>query len=78
VAEPTTTLATTTSAGPSTTEPTTTTEPAVLGGNQTAPVSAATVGLLVPVLGLLYLLHRLLWPLGGTHARRRGKHLRRG
>jgi hypothetical protein len=37
-----------------------------------------TIGALVPVLGLLYLLRGLLPQPGGTHARQRGaKHLRR-
>jgi hypothetical protein len=53
--------------------------PATLGGSQPAPASAATLGVLLPILGLLYLLRGLLWPPGGTHARqRRGKHRRRG
>jgi len=50
----------------------------MLGGGHTAPLSAAMVGLLLPVLGLLYLLRGLLLQPGGTHARRRAKHLRRG
>jgi hypothetical protein len=81
---PTTTLATTTSAGPTTTgstttttEPaTTTTGPVVLRGSQVTPASAAAVVALLPVLGLPYLLRRLLPP-GGAHARPRGRHLRR-
>jgi hypothetical protein len=80
-AEPTTTGPTTTSTDPTTTttsiEPTTTqsatttTSPVVLGGSQPAGVSAATVGGLVPLLGLLYLLRGLLPRPGGTHAKRR-------
>jgi hypothetical protein len=35
------------------------------------------VGLLLPVLGLLYLLRGLLRP-AGKHASKRGRHLRRG
>jgi hypothetical protein len=70
--EPTTTLLTTTSVEP------TTTGPATLRGSRTAPVAAATVAVLLPVLGLLYLLRGLLPQPGGTHARRRAKHLRRG
>ena len=60
--ESTTTLLTTTSAQPTTT---------VLSGSQPAGVSAATVGGLVPLLGLLYLLRGLLPRPGGTHAKRR-------
>src|SRR5829696_2928633 len=80
-AEPTTTGPTTTSTDPTTTttsiEPTTTrsatttTSPMGLGGSQPAGVSAATVGGLVPLLGLLYLLRGLLPRPGGTHAKRR-------
>jgi hypothetical protein len=80
-AEPTTTGPTTTSTDPTTTttsiEPTTTqsatttTSPVVLGGSQPAGVSAATVGGLVPLLGLLYLLRGLLPRPGGTHVKRR-------
>src|SRR5829696_2313342 len=85
-ADPTTTGPTTTSTGPTTTstEPTTTglatttTSPVVLGGTQPAGVSAATVGELLPLLGLLYLLRGLLPQPGGTHAKqRRNNHLRR-
>src|SRR5215213_9106523 len=80
-AEPTTTGPTTTSTDPTTTttsiEPTTTrsatttTAPVGLGGSQPAGVSAATVGGLLPLLGLLYLLRGLLPRPGGTHAKRR-------
>jgi hypothetical protein len=85
-AEPTTTGPTTTSTGPTTTstEPTTTglatttTSPVILGGTQPAGVSAATVGGLLPLLGLLYLLRGHLPRLGGAHAKqRRNNHLRR-
>src|SRR5215218_7007882 len=75
--ESTTTLLTTTSAEPTTTGPTTTstdpttTSPVGLGGSQPAGVSAATVGGLLPLLGLLYLLRGLLPRPGGTHAKRR-------
>jgi hypothetical protein len=79
-AEPTTTGPTTTSTDPTTTttgiEPTTTstdpttTSPVGLGGSQPAGVSAATVGGLLPLLGLLYLLCGLLPRPGGTHAKR--------
>src|SRR5215211_1976984 len=76
-ADPTTTGPTTTSTGPTTTstEPTTTglatttTSPVVLGGTQPAGVSAATVGGLLPLLGLLYLLRGHLPRLGGAHAK---------
>jgi hypothetical protein len=77
----TTTLVTTTNiaptTGPTTTAPTTTgpatttTGPAILPGSQPAGVSAATVGALLPILGLLYLLRGLVPPAGGTHVRRR-------
>src|SRR5215217_4751716 len=68
----TTTRPTTTGAAPTTTGPaTTTTGPAVLPGSQPANVSAATVGALLPILGLLYLLRGLVPQAGGTHARRR-------
>jgi hypothetical protein len=41
-------------------------------------LTAATVGALLPILGLLYLLRGLLRPHGGKHARRpRAAHLRR-
>jgi hypothetical protein len=86
-AESTTTLLTTTSVEPTTTttEPPSTTEPAttttgqsVLRGDQAASVSAATAAVLLPILGLLYLLRGLVPQPGGRHARRRGaKHLRR-
>src|SRR5829696_6680020 len=74
--EPTTTstdpTTTTTSIEPTTTQSATTTiSPVVLGGSQPAGVSAATVGGLVPLLGLLYLLRGLLPRPGGTHAKRR-------
>ena len=70
--ESTTTLLTTTSAEPTTTQSaTTTTSPLLLGGSQPAGVSAATVGGLLPLLGLLYLLRGLLPRPGGTHAKRR-------
>ena len=82
--QPTTTLLPTTSAEPTTTQPTTTqpatttTGPPILRGDQPAPGSGATVGALLPVLGLLYLLRGLLPQPGGTHARQRdAKHLRR-
>jgi hypothetical protein len=49
-----------------------------LGGIQPAGVSAATVGGLLPLLGLLYLLRGLLPRPGGAHAKqRRNNHLRR-
>src|SRR5215213_4067007 len=71
-AEPTTTGPTTTSIEPTTTwSATTTTSPVGLGGSQPAGVSAATVGGLLPLLGLLYLLRGLLPRPGGTHAKRR-------
>jgi hypothetical protein len=80
-AESTTTLLTTTSAEPTTTTtepPTTTTEPPILRGGQAASVSAATAAVLLPILGLLYLLRGLLLQPDGRHARRRGaKHLHR-
>ena len=82
--EPTTTLLTTTTAEPTTTGPTTTTTeptttqsattttaPVILGGSQPAGVSAMTVGGLLPLLGLLYLLRGLLPRPAGTHAKRR-------
>jgi cytoskeletal protein RodZ len=76
--EPTTT---TTEATTTTTEPTTTTtgQP-ILGGDQAATGSAATVAVLLPLLGLVYLLRGLVPQPGGKHARRRrAKHLcRRG
>jgi hypothetical protein len=63
---------TTTSIEPTTTRSaTTTTSPVGLGGSQPAGVSAATVGGLLPLLGLLYLLRGLLPRPGGTHAKRR-------
>ena len=43
----------------------------ILPGSQPAGVSAATVGALLPILGLLYLLRGLVPQAGGTHARRR-------
>jgi hypothetical protein len=80
--EPTTTLPTTTTTEPptTTTEPaTTTTGQSVLRGDQVASVSAATAAVLLPILGLLYLLGGLLPQPGGRHARRRrgANHLRR-
>jgi hypothetical protein len=77
--EPTTTGPTTTSTDPTTTSTqptttrsaTTTTSPVGLGGSQPAGVSAATVGGLLPLLGLVYLLRGLLPRPGGTHAKRR-------
>jgi hypothetical protein len=80
--EPTTTLPTTTSVEPTTTTtepPTTTTGQSVLGGDQAASVSAATAAVLLPILGLLYLLRGLVPQPGGRHARRQrgAKHLRR-
>jgi hypothetical protein len=84
-AEPTTTTTepptTTTEPPTTTTEPaTTTTEPPILRGDQAASVSAATAAVLLPILGLVYLLRGLLPQPGGRHARRRrrAKHLRRG
>ncbi len=63
---------TTTSIEPTTTQSATTTTSLVgLGGSQPAGVSAATVGGLLPLLGLLYLLRGLLPRPGGTHAKRR-------
>jgi hypothetical protein len=50
---------------------TTTTGPVLLPGSQPASISAATVGTVLPVLGVLYLLRGLLPQAGGTHARRR-------
>jgi hypothetical protein len=81
--EPTTTTTTTTEPTTST-EPTTTTEPPtttgqpILLGDQAATVSAATAAVLLPILGLVYLLRGLLQP-GGRHAKRRqrARHLRR-
>jgi hypothetical protein len=77
--KPTTTGPTTTTTGPTTTQSvTTTTAPVILGGSQPAGVSAMTVGGLLPLLGLLYLLRGLLPRPGGTHAkRRRANRLRR-
>jgi hypothetical protein len=64
---PTTTTVASTTTGPATT----TTEPLILPGSQPASISAATVGTLLPVLGVLYLLRGLLPQVGGKHARRR-------
>src|SRR5215203_5559442 len=77
--EPTTTRLTTTTTEPTTTQSaTTTTAPVILGGSQPAGVSAMTVGGLLPLLGLLYLLRGLLPRPAGTHAkRRRANRLRR-
>ena len=50
---------------------TTTTGPVILSGSRPAGVSVATVGALLPILGLLYLLRGLVPQAGGTHARRR-------
>jgi hypothetical protein len=84
--EPTTTEPTTTEPTTTTTEPTTTTtEPPIttgqpiLLGDQAATVSAATAAVLLPILGLVYLLRGLVPQPGGKHAsrRRRAKHLRR-
>jgi hypothetical protein len=50
-------------------QPTTTVEPST-----TAPTT--TVGVLLPVLSLLYLLRGLLPQPGGRHAKRYGRHLR--
>ena len=67
-----TTSAAPTSTGPTTTGPaTTTTGPVILSRSRPAGVSAATVGALLPILGLLYLLRGLVPQVGGTHARRR-------
>jgi hypothetical protein len=77
--EPTTTQPTTTTEPTTTTtETTTTTGQPILGGDQAATISAATAAVLLPILGLGYLLRGLLQP-GGRHARRRrrAKHLRR-
>jgi hypothetical protein len=51
----------------------------ILRGDQAATVSAATAAVLLPILGLLYLLRGLLPQPGGRHARQRrgAKHLRR-
>jgi hypothetical protein len=76
----TTDLATTTDPATTTTDPaTTTTGQPILRGDQKASVSAATAAVLLPILGLLYLLRGLLPQPGGTHARqqRGAKHLRR-
>ena len=71
-AAPTTTGPATTTTGPTTTgAATTTTGPVILSGSRPAGVSAATVGALLPILGLLYLLRGLVPQAGGTHARRR-------
>jgi hypothetical protein len=43
----------------------------ILSASRPAGVSAATVGALLPILGLLYLLRELVPQAGGTHARRR-------
>jgi hypothetical protein len=57
---------------------TTTTGPATLQGSQPASISAATVGALLPLLALLYLLRGRVLQAGGTHAKRRqANHLRR-
>jgi hypothetical protein len=69
---PTSTGLATTTTGPTTTgAATTTTGPVILSGSRPAGVSAATVGALLPILGLLYLLRGLFPQAGGTHARRR-------
>jgi hypothetical protein len=50
----------------------------ILPGSRPTGVSAATVGALLPILGLLYLLRGLVPQAGGTHARRRrASHSRR-
>jgi hypothetical protein len=84
VTAPTTTVApaTTTQPTTTTTEPTTTTtgQP-ILRGDQAATVSAATAAVLLPILGLVYLLRGLVPQPGGKHAKRqqRAKRLcRRG
>jgi hypothetical protein len=64
---PTTTTVASTTTGPATT----TTGPLILPGSQPASISAATVGTLLPVLGVLYLLRGLLPQAGGKHTRRR-------
>jgi hypothetical protein len=64
---PTTTTAASTSTGPATT----TTGPVLLAGSQPASISAATVGTLLPLLGVFYLLGGLPPQAGGRHARRR-------
>ena len=71
-APPTTTAPAATTTGPTTTgAATTTTGPVILPGSRPAGVSAATVGALLPILGLVYLLRGLVPHAGGTHARRR-------
>jgi hypothetical protein len=70
---------TTTQLATTTTEPPTATGQPILGGDQAATVSAATAAVLLPILGLVYLLRgRVLQP-GGRHTRRRwrAKHLHR-
>jgi hypothetical protein len=69
---PTTTTAPTTTGLATTTTglATTTTGPVILNVSQPASVSAATVGALLPILALLYLLRGLVPHAGGTHARR--------
>lgn len=61
----------TATAPPTTARPTTTAAPLILGGSQPASISAATVGTLLPVLGVLYLLRGLLPQAGGKYTRRR-------
>jgi hypothetical protein len=76
--EPTTTITDPTTT--TTTDPaTTTTGQPILRGDQAASVSAATAAVLLPILGLLYLLRGLLPQPGGRHARQRrsARHLRR-
>jgi hypothetical protein len=73
----TTTEPTTTTTGPTTT----TTGQPILRGDQAATVSAATAAVLLPILGLVYLLRGFVPQPGGRHAKRqqRAKHLcRRG
>jgi hypothetical protein len=81
ITAPATTVQPTTTVEPSTTAPTTTVQPSTTAPTTTAQPSttapSTTVGVLLPVLSLLYLLRGLLPQPGGRHAKRRAKHLRR-
>jgi hypothetical protein len=69
---PTSSVASTTTVASTSTEPaTTTTGPVILPGSRPANISVATVGTLLPLLGVLYLLRGLLPQAGGKHTRRR-------